>query len=122
MKSDNTGFIVNWYELGLELLNQSTSVRTLKEIKANCQNVNECCLKMFEEWLSQMPTANWDQLITALSNIGMGTAAKHIKDSLKQGLTFILYIACSFKYISYKADYIATIDCACSNLNEPDSD
>ena len=80
MRHDNTGFVVKWYELGLELLDSSISVRKLKEIKADCQNVSECCIKMFEEWLAQQPNASWDQLITAMTNLNMKTAAEKIKD------------------------------------------
>jgi len=86
MRHDNTGFVVKWYELGLELLDSSTSVCKLKEIKADCQNVKECCIKMFEEWLAQQPKAGWNQLATALKNINMNTAAEKIKDELKNGM------------------------------------
>ena len=34
---------------------------------------------MFKEWLVVKPDANWNQLIDALNNIGMNTAATNIK-------------------------------------------
>ena len=89
MRHDNTGFVVRWYELGLELLDSSTSVRKLKEIKADYQNVTECCIKMFEEWLAQQRNANWNQLIIALNNISMNTAAEQIKENLKSGMLYV---------------------------------
>ena len=52
----------------------------LQEIKANYPNdVNKCCTEMFMKWLECKPDANWDQLASALSEVGLTTAAENIK-------------------------------------------
>ena len=58
----------------------------LKVIETNNRNdVDTCCRVMFEKWLDMRPSANWNQLITALSNIGMNTAADAIRKQLQAG-------------------------------------
>jgi len=99
MRHDNTGFVVRWYELGLELLDSSTSIRKLKEIKADCQNVSECCIKMFEEWLVQQPNTSWDQLISALANLNMNSTAQQIKDDIINGM-YGIFLSINFSLIS----------------------
>lgn len=84
--ADFTGLSTRWYDLGLQLLEESTSVRILNEIEHNCpNNVWKCCTKVFEKWLEQQPNANWDQLLTALNNIDMKSVAEQIRDKLRKG-------------------------------------
>ena len=65
-----------WYELGLELLENSSH---LQVIKANYQNnVQSCCQEMFQRWLDVKPDASWSELVTALRSIEMTTAADAI--------------------------------------------
>ena len=83
MTADITGFSTKWYELGLQLLEERTSIRILGEIEHdNPNNTSRCCTKMFERWLNQQPNASWDQLLTALDNINMNTAAEQIRGRL----------------------------------------
>ena len=72
-----------WYELGAELLENNDH---LEVIKANHQNdVQSCCHEMFKRWLDVKPNASWSQLVTALSNIEMTTAAVAIIKGYKIG-------------------------------------
>lgn len=83
MAADITGFSTRWYELGLQLLQEYTSVKILNEIEHDYpRNTSRCCTKMFEIWLNQQPNASWDQLLTALDTINMSSAAEQIKGRL----------------------------------------
>ena len=72
-----------WYELGLELLDNSSH---LEVIKANNQNsVQLCCQEMFQRWLDVKPDASWSELVTALRSIKMITAADAISKQYETG-------------------------------------
>ena len=72
-----TGLTTKWYDIGLELLDSDTA--TLDVIKKNNPaDTDECCTEMFKKWIESKPDASWDQLINALSTIGLDTAAKNI--------------------------------------------
>lgn len=72
-----------WYELGAELLENDDH---LEVIKANHQNdVQSCCREMFQRWLDVKPNASWSQLVIALNNIQMTTAADAISKRYKTG-------------------------------------
>ena len=52
----------------------------LDEIKAKySSDVNKCCTEMFKKWLQYNPEANWDQLVSLLSEVRLNTAAEYIK-------------------------------------------
>ena len=75
---NETGVTLKWYDIGLELLDGNNV--PLDEIKENYPNdVNKCCTEMFKNWLQYNPEANWDQLASALSEVGLITAAENIK-------------------------------------------
>ena len=77
-----------WYELGVELLKDNTD---LELIKVNHQNdCQSCCHEMFKRWLDVKPNANWSQLVTALSNVELTTAADAINKQYKTG-NFTVY-------------------------------
>ena len=83
MTADHTGFSTSWYELGLQLLEERNSGSVLSEIEHdNPNNAKRCCIKMFEKWLNQRPNASWDQLLTALNDINMNSAAEQIKGKM----------------------------------------
>ena len=83
MTADTTGFSTRWYELGLQLLEESTGVKILREIDYDYpNNASRCCTKMFEIWLNQQPNASWDQLLTALDSIHMNSASEQIRGRL----------------------------------------
>ena len=83
MRSEHISIATKWYELGLELVDSN---RILKEIRTDNRNdVNTCCHSMLERWLEKTPDASWRQLITALNNIGMNTAAEVIGRMFKPG-------------------------------------
>ena len=55
-----------WYELGIQLLNQS-QLPKLEEIqKAYPNNFQRCCFEMLKYWLDITPGASWDNLIRTL--------------------------------------------------------
>ena len=83
LKPYTSGLAARWHDLGTELLTDDT-VGILDVIKIDHPNdAITCCNKMFVKWLELQPNATWSQLITALCNIGMNTAAEVIKHSIK---------------------------------------
>ena len=86
LKPDTSGLAARWHNLGTQLLTDDT-VGVLDVIKADHPNdVSACCNKMFVKWLELQPNATWSQLIAALSNIGMNTAAEEVIKHLIKGL------------------------------------
>ena len=72
------GVTVEWYDIGLELLDGDAVA--LDEIGIKYPNdVNKCCTEMFKKWLQCKPNADWDQLVTALSELKLNAAAENIK-------------------------------------------
>ena len=60
-----------WYELGIQLLNESQLPR-LDEIRATYSNEHRRgCVEMLKCWLSINPGASWDNLIRALRAPGL---------------------------------------------------
>ena len=59
-----------WYELGLELLDDSQA-KHLDIISANSPDVTRCCREMFKHWLNAHPTASWYKLVDALRATGI---------------------------------------------------
>jgi len=83
MRIEHIEIATKWYELGLELVDSN---RILKVIEADHRNdANTCCRKMFEKWLEKISDASWSQLITALKNIKMETAADVVSKFIKSG-------------------------------------
>lgn len=73
------GVATKWYNLGLQLLDESS---ILDRIKSNNQSdVDHCCNEMFKEWLQTKPDANWNQLVIALIEIDLKTAASYVTKS-----------------------------------------
>ena len=86
--ADLTGLSTSWYELGLQLLQEHNNGSVLSEIEHdNPNNAKKCCVKMFEKWLNQQPNASWDQLLTALKEIKMNSAAEQIKGKMYSIIT-----------------------------------
>ena len=82
MRIEHIEIASKWYELGLELVDS----RILKVIRADHPNdTNTCCHVMFEKWLEMKYDASWSQLVTALDNIEMTTAAEAIRKLFKSG-------------------------------------
>ena len=47
------------------------------------QSSEECCINMFEKWLYlEGEDATWDQLLTAVSNIGLPSFANDLQQKL----------------------------------------
>ena len=86
LKPDTSGLAARWHDLGTQLLTDDT-VGVLDVIKVDHPNdASACCSKMFVKWLELQPNATWSQLITALSNIGMRSAAENVIECLLKGL------------------------------------
>ena len=83
MRIEHIEITTKWYDLGLELVDSN---KTLKVIEADHpSDVNTCCRVMFEKWLERTPNASWKQLVTALNNIEMKTAADIISKLFRSG-------------------------------------
>lgn len=65
-----TSVATKWYELGLELLDDSQA-NQLDIIRANSTDVTRCCRDMFKYWLDAHPTASWYNLVNALRATGI---------------------------------------------------
>ena len=76
-RTEAAGISSKWRELGTQLLDRYGY--KLSAIQHDHQSVDERCDAMFEVWLEVKPDANWNQLIDALNEIGMNTAATNIK-------------------------------------------
>ena len=91
MRIEHTEVATKWYELGLELVDSN---KILKVIEADHRNdVNTCCRVMFEKWLEKTPDASWSQLITALNNIEMKTAADVVCKQFNSGISKIIHMS-----------------------------
>ena len=76
MRHKAAGVATRWYCLGVELLDSNTAV--LDVIKTSHQRDDDRCSEMFERWLEMKPDASWSQLVTALNNIGLNSAAENV--------------------------------------------
>ena len=91
----NEFLAIKWYELGVELLPPNKN-KVLQVIKADHPNdVNACCHKMLQTWLNMKPDASWGQLVAALEEIGLGSAANAVSSQYIPG-TYVqpLMITC----------------------------
>ena len=61
------------------MLDSNTAV--LDAIKTSHQRDDDRCGEMFKTWLAMKPDASWSQLVTALNNIGLKSAAKIVNHS-----------------------------------------
>ena len=81
MRIKDIDIATRWRDLGLELVDSNM---VLRMIEANHpSDVDSCCRVMFDKWLERTPDASWSQLVTALNNIGMNTAADAVSKLLK---------------------------------------
>ena len=87
MRHEARGVATRWYDLGVELLDGNTAV--LDVIKTSHQRDDDRCSEMFKTWLEMKPDASWSQLVTALTNIGMNTAADNIQRSKVTGIQLL---------------------------------
>ena len=89
MRIEHIEIATKWYELGLELVDSN---KVLKVIEADHpHNTNTCCRVMFEKWLEKTPNASWNQLVTALDNIKMNTAADVVRKLFNSGINICEY-------------------------------
>ncbi|XP_065903140.1 ankyrin repeat, PH and SEC7 domain containing protein secG-like isoform X2 [Dysidea avara] len=84
LQPESRGTAARWYDVGIQLLGDNCPV--LEVIKSNYGgDVNSCCREMLRQWLDLQPNASWNQLIEALSNIGMKSVADKIKRDKIEG-------------------------------------
>ena len=77
-----------WHDLGMQLLDAEQHDQ-LKIINCNHpNNVEECCKKMFNYWITVDPDATWDKLLKALETIDYNVLAKSIQVDVLQGKYF----------------------------------
>ena len=67
------GVVTKWYSLGLQLLDNSSILEWIRS--NNLGDIEGCCSDMFKKWLETKPDVNWDQLVAALNEIDLKTAA-----------------------------------------------
>jgi len=68
-----------WRDLGIELMGQD-AVPNLNVTRANhCNDVSECCSRMFTLWRQRTPKANWKQLIEALKEVNLNHLASELE-------------------------------------------
>ena len=89
MRIENIEVTTSWCELGRELLISNNVLEVIKT--DNATNVTACCYKMFNKWLKRTPDASWSQLVTALREIKLYTAADVVSEHCKSG-NYFLYI------------------------------
>ena len=83
MRIEDIDITTQWRDIGLELVDSN---KTLKVIEADHpSDVDTCCRLMFEKWLEAKSDASWSQLVIALKNIKMFTAANAISKLFKSG-------------------------------------
>ena len=74
-----------WRDLGLQLL-QGEDTDMLNVIQANHpMKVQDCCDKMFQQWLAVDTEASWNKLIDALEHIHQNALAKKIREEVSKG-------------------------------------
>ena len=89
MKPEVSGVAAQWYDLGVQLLDNATGV--LDVIKADHPNdASKCCTIMFEKWLMMKPDASWSQLVTALTTVGLNSLAVNVKIQLQTGTVHVI--------------------------------
>ena len=82
----------NWFEVGIELLDERLENK-LRLLKAeHDKNFGEGCREMLQLWLDSDTNASWDQLIKTLEQpcINEGHLAEKIKQMLKSNGMFII--------------------------------
>ena len=84
MRIGHIDIAAKWRELGPVLIDSYNIIRLIETNHRN--DVTTCCRVMFEKWLERTPGADWDQLVAALNEIDMKTAADVISRQLKSGI------------------------------------
>ena len=84
-----------WYDLGLELLDQEDE-QELNVIESDKHGDSEkSTTDMFKLWLSRKPSANWNDIVQALTDIKMNDLATKIKEMiLPEGIVCVCVCAC----------------------------
>ena len=67
-----------WEELGVQLLDEEQR-KMLKNIEKNESDVQSCCTKLFDHWLTVDVHASWNKLIEALKEIDENHLAVKIR-------------------------------------------
>ena len=84
MRIEDIDIITQWRDLGLELVDSNKILKVIETDHPS--DVNTCCRVMFEKWLDMKPDASWSQLVTALNNIKMNTAADVVSKLFYSGM------------------------------------
>jgi len=78
---------IKWYELGIELFDEKDRVKLLEIKKIHSNNLQQCCLEMFQLWLSIYSDGKWYKIVEALKSPGIQliTEADEIEKNIKKG-------------------------------------
>ena len=77
----------HWKDIGIELLEDKYASK-LDIIEKNHPNdVERCCIEMFNHWLQVDVEASWDKLTDALEKKRLNTLAADIKKHVSKGTT-----------------------------------
>ena len=80
MRIKDIGIAVKWFDLGLELVNDSNILQQIRD-----DDAHTCCRMMFQKWLESIPDASWNHLVAALNKIGMDSAANVVSEQFISG-------------------------------------
>ena len=87
MRIKDIGITTRWRDLGLCLLDSNSVLDEIETDHPNDVKTRFCV--MFNKWLEKVANASWIQLVTALKNIEMNTAASAISELFKSGDYFL---------------------------------
>ena len=76
----------NWYDLGIELLDDECYDELNTIIKNNPNDINMCCSRMLQLWLRKSKKPSWKNFIRALRKIEMDDLAYQIESLFNAGL------------------------------------
>ena len=75
--------ITNWYRLGLNLNLQTHELKKIQQDHAH-RGSDQQMLEMLDKWLRRTPTATWDDVVTALQQMGENRVAENIRQKHKR--------------------------------------
>ena len=99
MRIKNIKITTSWHDLGVELLGSDDDLAVIEADHSS--DVDTCCRLMFKKWLDRTPDASWSQLVTALREIKLYTAADVVSEHCKSGNYFPIYIYIRMSYYQF---------------------
>ena len=75
--------VIEWFNLGLELLDPSNSMEVLCAIQTNHEDVIARCRATLTKWLESQADASWERLIAALKMLKLNRVIKTVEQFLE---------------------------------------